>query len=100
MRVTHELQCAVGNTKSKVEQRIRNTQRIVQATEGDLTAEGKVVNAVELGIADVPAQLEGMPGGSVRNVVHPLEGIDGGAAGLVYSAPQVSDGRAAGYKSA
>src|SRR6266568_2410890 len=35
-----------------------------------------------------------MPGGGVRNIVHPLEGIDGGPVGLVNGATQV------GYRSA
>src|SRR3984893_14463743 len=100
MGVAHELQGAAGKAFSKIDQSVGNALWVVGATKTNLTAEGQIIKPVELGIADVGANLKDMSGGGVGNIVHHLEGVDGSAAGLIDRSTQVAHGCAAGDESA
>ena len=108
MRIANELQGTVGNTQCEVNQGVGDVDRIsagigagqvVESAEGDLAVECKVIEAVQLDIANISADLERVPGSCVGKIINPLESIGGGTVGLINTPSKIAHRRTSANES-
>src|SRR5207237_4457926 len=73
--------------------------QVVESAEGDLAVECKVIEAVQLDIANISADLERVPGSCVGKIINPLESIGGGTVGLINTPSKIADRRTSANES-